>query len=195
MFGTLAPTFLAVRRERRVLVRLVLAACAGTGACGKDNSESTASRDIAEAEVSDHPPSSVYLRKLGAPDGGAWTERIEGGRIIMWLGKSADEDGYVAVLRPGAPPCVFRVSAVQVNRDGTLSWCLDPVERFADGSIRVVDSTRTIYVGADVQGDAVRFTEILDDEDHVFPSRVELRRCSGKPDEEEARKTVEESIR
>jgi len=177
--------------ERHVPL-LLLVACAGMG-CGTCSPENTAAHDRDEV-ATEHPSSTVYLRKLGAPEGGAWAERTEGGRIIMWMGKSADEDGYVAVLRSGDPPCVLRVSAVQVNRDGTLSWCLDPVERLADGSIRVVDSTTTIYVGADVQGDAVRFTEILDDEDHVFPSKVELRRLSGKA-EEEARQTLEGSIK
>jgi len=172
---------------------LLLVVCAGVG-CSKCDPKNTKASDHGEI-ATEHPSSAVYLRKLGAPEGGAWAEGIEGGgRIVMWLGGSADEDGYVSVVRSGESPRVFRVSAVQVNRDGTLSWCLDPVERFDDGSVRVVDSARTIYVGADVQGDVVRFNEILDDEDHVFPSRVELRRLSGRT-EGEARRALEESIK
>jgi hypothetical protein len=109
----------------------------------------------------------------------------------MWLGTATD-DAYVVVLRSGKPPDAFGVYGLQVFRDRTFYMTLQPIERGPDRTVRAVDFTTEMGVGGVVRGDVIRFT---DDDDHVFPPNAELRRCSGKPEEEEARKTLEASIK
>lgn len=111
----------------------------------------------------------------------------------MWLGTATD-DAYVAVLRSGKPPDAFGVYGLEGYRDGTFYMILQPIERGPDGSVRAVDFTTEIGIGGVVRDDVIAFTDISDDEDHVFPSKVELRRCPGS-EEREARKTAEESIK
>jgi len=182
----------------RVLLILVgLAICVGAALLmlARDAHDS-GSAGVAVHE-SDDLPVSVYLQRLGAADGGAWKGQFEGGRIVMWLDKNyvQNDDAYVAVLRTGIRPFAFRIYRLEVNRDGNFGMLLESLARDADGSIYVLDGP-TIYVDGIVHGDGelVRFTEIRDDNDHIFPSAAELRRCSDTREEEDVRVTVKQSL-
>ena len=63
------------------------------------------------------------------------------------------------------------------------------------GSVYVLGASPSVYAFgvAHGNGDVIRIKDTLDD-DGVFPSKVEFRRCP-KLDEEEVRRTLEENIR
>jgi len=185
---------------RHALALRMCLVCAGAGllgCSGRSEPEKAGAPDLTEAEEGAEGPSfAVLLQRLGAPDGGAWKAPIKGGRILMWLSKNyvEDDDAYVAVLRTGERPLAFGIFELHVGIKGNVAMSLVRIGKDEDDSILAVDDSPPTYVLGIAQGDVIRINETVDDQEALFPSGTELRRCS-KLEETEVRKTVHESIK
>lgn len=183
----------------RLLALLILAVCAGAQLLGCSAECDDSKETDPPAEIEDSPTGAPYLvslRRLGAPDGGAWTAPTRGGRVLLWLSKTylEDNDAYLAVLRTGERPVTFAIFELDVSSKGELSMGLAPVGRREDGSIEVLGVTPRIYILGAAKGDVIQVRDTVGDEEVLFRSGTEFQRCS-KREQKEIRKTVHESIK
>ena len=176
---------------------MLLAACAvGLSSCKCDSegnssnatSSSDPGDDFNENYARSHPPYQTSLRRIGAANGGVWTGRVEDARIIMKL-PSVEEasppeaygyTGYLAVLRKNKPPRVFALFKFRVAASGE-SFGIFLISKW-EGSGRL-----TIDAAGKIQGDTLRFTWMLGNEQGIIPSDVELQRETKSIDENEKR--------
>ena len=130
----------------------------------------------------DHLPWSVYLKRLGANEGGVWKATVTGGRVILYLGAPGEAgDSFLAVLWESKDPKfrLFEVFGLLVDLERGVAIDLFFVEGHASWvPVRAYGN----YVDGKFRIDKVR-----NDEEGSLPAKVTLERCSGKPDDEVVR--------
>lgn len=175
-------------RLRIGLPLLIVGLATGVWACSDGAKTGPPSQPEAQVDAGesaddvDYLPWSVYLKRLGANEGGAWKGTARGGRVILYLGAPGKKDSsFLAVLWESKTPKLrlFEVDDFLVDLErgvaielffleGHSSWV--PVRAYGE------------YVDG-----RFRIDEVRNDEEGSLPAKVTLERCPGKPDDEVTR--------